>query len=102
MRSIGFPVWRESGGHILRWPRVGCSASFRHPAQFGDALRVDVAVKTLGHSSVVFSWWVFLEEGDLLLAEGETKTVACLQEGHKLRSVAIPDDLRAALAPYAC
>jgi len=102
MRSIGFPVWAgEVGGQVLRWPRVGCSASFRNPAHFGDDLRVEVAVKSLGRSSLAFSWWIFLEEGDLPIAEGETQTVACLQEGGRLRSVEIPDDLRKALSRFA-
>jgi acyl-CoA thioester hydrolase len=100
MRSIGFPVWGESEGHILRWPRVGCSSSFHHPAQFGDELRIDIAVKKLGHSSLILSWWIFLEESVLLLAEGETKTVACLQDGPKLRSTGIPEPLRTALADF--
>ncbi len=102
MRTIGHPVWSEHNHQVIRWPRVGCSASFKHPAQFGDTLRVDIAVKSLGRSSVTFSWWIFLEDSDLLLAEGETKTVACLQDGNKLRSVVFDDALRNALAPFAC
>lgn len=95
MQSIGFPFWEITERFGYGLPLVEMNFAFEHPVEAGDDVHISL-VPELGTSSVRFEY-----EGQL---DGTTafsgyEQRVCAEQGGGSR--AIPDDLRAALSPYA-
>jgi len=93
MQEVGFPFWELSLEHDLGLPIVEVDLEFRSSVRAGDEVLVTLQTD-LGESSVRFDY-----EGAV---NGETaffgfEQRVCVPPGSD-QSVAIPDDLRAALA----
>lgn len=99
-RHLGTSVVRKlsEGGH-LSWPRVRVECDFRGTAKFEDVLQISVSLLKLGSKSVTFGF-TFSRDGECI-AEGKLVTVCCrVEQGKKLESMQIPQELRGKLTPY--
>ncbi len=84
-RSIGFPA-----------VRVECE--FRAPLRFGDLVDVEVTCDRVGRSSVTLRYRAFLKEGASGadgVATAEARITCAAVDMKALKSIPIPDDLRA-------
>jgi 4-hydroxybenzoyl-CoA thioesterase len=76
-------------------PVVDVKTSFRSPSRFGDRVRIESRIVSVGRSSFVVGHQ--LMNGDVLGVEGEEVRVWIGKEGDRLKPLAIPDDVRSAL-----
>lgn len=104
LRSIGLSVVIDetAGGEvrrILTWPRVHCECDYSAPLQFEETVEIGVSIERLGEKSVSYRF-AFEREGKKI-AIGRVTAVCCriVGAGHPT-SVAIPDEIRAKLAPF--
>ena len=95
LRQCGLPYSEMEKEHIY-FPVAEVHCNFRSPAYYDDVLIVQTWVSELKHATVQFSYKVFREGGDTLVAEGYTK-LACLNA--KRKPAAIPEKLRKLLQP---
>ncbi len=97
LRHVGLSVMQPmADGSHLTWPRVSASCQYHRPARFEDRLEIEVAVESLGTTSVLYAFR-FLRD-DELIATGELTAVCCLwTPGEGLEKRPIPDDIRSAL-----
>jgi acyl-CoA thioester hydrolase len=80
-------VEREFAIHL---PVVEATVRYRHSARYDDLLRIETEVTEVRRASLRFAYRIVREEGEKLLAEGET-THACVdREG---RPVKLPERL---------
>jgi 4-hydroxybenzoyl-CoA thioesterase len=94
--AMGHP-WRTLfGPRRIGLPTVRFEVDFRAPAFLGDELRFSLSVKSIGRKSVDLDHSV-RREGNVLWQASQTLVVTSL-ETH--RSIAWPDDLRAALVSF--
>ncbi|MGH8679970.1 MAG: acyl-CoA thioesterase [Burkholderiales bacterium] len=77
-------------------PAVGTQVDFVGPARFGDLLRIELRVLTLGRSSIVLGIDAFVGKQPCFKAR---HTVCCFSQ-HTLKAVPIPDDLRDRMTAY--
>ncbi len=97
MEAIGFPFWEITGEHGYGLPIVEFHAEFERPVRAGDVVTVRLT-PDLGERSVRFAYEAAREDGSLAFTAYEQR--ACVPvDGDG--AVALPDDLREALAPYA-
>ena len=75
-------------------PRISVSVDFRRPLRFNDPVEVDLAVESLGRSSIVYTLAIHGPDG--LAVAGEV--TACFVDKGTLRAVTWPQDLRDRLA----
>jgi len=99
--ALGHPVVTRmddgsEAGVPLGWPRVSAACDYRRPARFGDELEIRTRIVEVGRSSLTFAV-EFTREGELV-AEGRVTSVCCRMEP-RVRAVAIPDELLAAIGP---
>ncbi len=83
---------------IAGCPMVDARARFLAPLSFGMQARIESRIKALGRSSFKISHALF--HGDTLAVEGDEVRVWTRRDAedpHRLRSVPIPDEVRAAL-----
>jgi 4-hydroxybenzoyl-CoA thioesterase len=79
-RKIGFPI-------------VNIEANFHAPFRYGDLMRVELAMKRVGTTSITFSFNAYRNDEDVLCAEALiTKAVVNMSD---FKPTGIPDDLRA-------
>ena len=97
-RSVGLSVAMQHDGMHVGWPRVNTSCEFFGPVRFEQEMELRLRVTRLGEKS--FSYEVdFLLEGRRM-ALGKTTSVCCeLRADGTMRSIAVPDALRAKLTP---
>ena len=89
--ELGFPVALEGeDGGAIGWPRVSATCDYRHPARFGDELRIRTRVVETGRSALTFAF-TFLRD-DQVIAEGRLTSVCCRLEP-EVRAIPIPDEL---------
>ena len=89
-------AWLKAAGHndpnfIIAEARI----TYRSPAMLGDPLAIEVTTSEIRSKAWVWSYRVFDERDDRLIAEGATTQVMYDYRAHQ--SVPIPDDLRSAL-----
>lgn len=88
----------------LSWPRVRIDVEFSGVAYFEDRLQIDVSILKLGRSSIQYQFKVLLQKEEAesqTLAIGHVTSVCChLAQGKTLKSVEIPDYLRAKFSDY--
>lgn len=61
----------EESGVIL--PVVHASCNYKKPARYDDLIRIETVISALSRVSVTFSYRIFNEENNQLLADGETR-----------------------------
>lgn len=91
LRTLGI-TYDARGSYNL--PRVHVECDFLHVLANDDLIGIEVSVTKLGRSSIRFEFQAF--KATELAARGIV-VVACADR-HTLRSVALPDDLRARLS----
>jgi len=97
--QAGFPAARMRAGQFTL-PLVDSQCEFLSSPTFGDECEVRSHVSRWGRSSFTVSHEVVLPGEERLLARGSESRVWCQYEsgpGSALRSVRIPDEVRAAL-----
>lgn len=104
LRSLGLEVMQphrdaagEDGGYIT-WPRVAAGCDYHGAARFGDVLHIVVSIEHMGTKSIRYR--IAIDRDGEPIATGTVSTVCCrLAPGGKLRSIAIPDEIRKKLVP---
>lgn len=91
-RSVGLSVSMAHEGRHLGWPRVSTGCDFLGPVRFEDQLDLTLRVAKVGDKS--FSYEVDYAVAGRRVAMGRTTSVCCVLEGGKMRSIAIPPDVR--------
>lgn len=103
LRSVGLSVVIDetAGGdvrRILTWPRVHCECDYSFPLKFEETVEIGVSIARLGEKSVSYLF-EFEREGKKI-ATGKVTAVCCRIVGTgQPKSVAIPEAIRAKLAP---
>lgn len=97
MEAIGYPFWELTSEYGYGLPIVEVHAEFTAPVRAGDVVTIQLT-PALGDRSVRFSYEARLQDGSLAFTAYEQR--ACVPVDGD-RAMAIPDDLRAAMAPYA-
>jgi YbgC/YbaW family acyl-CoA thioester hydrolase len=97
-RSVGLSVSMQHDGMHVGWPRVSTGCEFFGPVRFEDEVELRLQVARLGEKS--FSYEVdFLLDGRRM-ALGKTTSVCCeLRPDGSMKSIPIPQGLRAKLTP---
>lgn len=96
MQEIGFPFWETAQEHDFGLPLVEMNFEFVHPVNAGDEVTIELT-PSLGNRSVRFEYVARLD-GDVVFSGYEQRV--CARTGGE-GSIEIPDDLRAAMEPYA-
>ena len=94
LRSLGFDykeMETQDDCHIVV---VDVHCRYHHPARYDDVLRVRTRIAESGTRIVKFSYELFREADQQLLATGETKHVIC---GNNGRPKSLPEKYRAVL-----
>ena len=95
-RSAGLSVSMRHEGHHIGWPRVAVSCEFSGPVRFEDKVELTLRVTKVGEKS--FNYDVEFSLAGRRVALGKSTSVCCvLANDGKMRSVAIPDAIRAKL-----
>jgi 4-hydroxybenzoyl-CoA thioesterase/acyl-CoA thioester hydrolase len=98
LRSRGLSVLARNAEGVVSWPRVAASCQFRGAVRFEDVLDVELRVTRVGAKSVTYAFH-FTHAGREV-ADGEVTAVCCrMQDAAPPRSIAIPPDVLARLAP---
>ncbi len=84
-RRIGFPV-------------VHCDADYTAPLRFGDSMDIDPRVESLGRSTITFLSTVRRVHDDV--ASAVVRHTCVMTDLEAMKSVALPDGLRAALERF--
>lgn len=74
----------------IRLPVVEATVRYRHPARYDDLLRIETEITEVRKASLRFAYRIVREEGEKLLAEGETVHACVDLEG---RPVKLPERL---------
>jgi acyl-CoA thioester hydrolase len=94
-RSAGLSVSMQHDGMHLGWPRVSVACDYFGPVRFEDEVRLVLRVVKVGEKS--FNYEVDYYLGEQRVALGKVTSVCCALEGGKMKSVVIPDVIRAKL-----
>ncbi|MCR9127068.1 MAG: acyl-CoA thioesterase [Rhodobacteraceae bacterium] len=98
-RALGFDQASLSADHgILGTPLVETSARFAAPARPGDRLDIAVRITRIGRSSCALHYAMALD--GRAVADVQEARVFVRQTGTQLAPCAIPDAIRAAMAPH--
>jgi YbgC/YbaW family acyl-CoA thioester hydrolase len=95
LRSRGLSVIMAHEGRRIGWPRVSAKCDFVKPARFEDVLDVHLTLAKVGERALTYAF-VFMLRGETI-AKGELTTCCCLVSAEGIKSVPLPDDLRAKL-----
>lgn len=101
LRSIEIPILPHASDGVT-WPRVSVSCDYREAARFEDLIDIDVSIVRIGTSSIQYGFHFSRmdESHSVALATGKTIVVCCrLRQGGGLEKTALPDEIRAKLAP---
>ena len=94
-RSIGLSVSMQHDDIHIGWPRVSATCDFSGPVRFEDEVELKMRVVRVGEKS--FTYEVeFLVKGNRV-AVGKTTSVCCVVGVGDVKSIAIPDAIRAKL-----
>lgn len=96
MQEIGFPFWEISQEHGFGLPLVEMNFEFEQPVEAGDDVTIELTPE-LGTRSVRLEY-VARCDGEVAFSGYEQRVCAKTGGGG---SIALPDDLRAAMEPYA-
>ncbi len=79
---------------------VEANCQFKHPARFGDQLLVYTTIENIGRTSFRSRMRIVAEDKDALIATGYIASV--MVEKAVDKPIAIPDDIKQALARFRC
>ena len=96
-RSLGMSVvMHHADAGEVTWPRVSVACEYSGPVRFEDELELRLRVAKVGRKSLVFE--VDVTKDGERVALGKMTSVCCtIEPGGKMRSLAIPTDIRAKL-----
>ena len=95
-RSLGMSVVMRHGDREITWPRVSVACEYSGPVRFEDELELRLRVVRVGGKSLTFE--VEIINGGERVALGKMTGVCCaIEPGGRMRSIAIPADVRAKL-----
>jgi len=94
-RSLGLSVAMHHEGAEISWPRVSVGCEYYQPVRFEDELDLRLRVVKVGEKSL--SLEVDFMKGDQQVALGKSTSVCCDVSGERMRSIPIPDAIRAKL-----
>jgi 4-hydroxybenzoyl-CoA thioesterase/acyl-CoA thioester hydrolase len=103
MEEAEHALWREAGLSIhprdspIGWPRVATAFDFHRPLRFEDEFDVTIRVTSINRRTITYE--CLMAKGDERVATG-TLTISCVEKrpSGPLRSIDIPDDVRARLS----
>jgi acyl-CoA thioester hydrolase len=103
MEEAEHAMWREAGLSIhppdseIKWPRVATAFEYHRPLRFEDEIDIKIRVTTISRRTIQYECLVI--RGEEKVATG-TLTISCAQKraGESLKSIDIPDDIRARLS----
>jgi len=78
----------------FRFPVIEVSCRYHKPARFDDLITIATTLTSLGRASLTFSYRIYQQENDALLATGWTKHACVDREGQAIR---IPESLESIL-----
>ncbi|MBT62369.1 MAG: 4-hydroxybenzoyl-CoA thioesterase [Puniceicoccaceae bacterium] len=97
--AAGVDLIRTKPGELVGWPRARAECKFSSPLRFGDTIDIHLAVKSVKDRAIDYQFRIFRhnEDGSRTQAgKGHMTTIlAQLCEDGALKSVELPDDLRA-------
>lgn len=87
LRSLGqrYRDWEDVHGIFL--PVASCRIDYRRPAHFDDVVRIHARIAQVTKASIAFEYELYLDPGEQLLAQGETRH-AFVTAGGKIARVA--------------
>ena len=97
LETLGASVAVLRDGLQIGWPRVSASCEYESPARYGDVLDIEVRIERLGTKSLTYHF-TFRRDQDVL-ARGRMVSVCCEIGPRGLRSIPVPAELAARLAP---
>jgi 4-hydroxybenzoyl-CoA thioesterase/acyl-CoA thioester hydrolase len=80
-------------GMHLGWPRVSVACDYFGPVRFEDEVMLNLRVTKVGDKS--FNYEVDYLLGERRVALGKITSVCCVLENGKMKSISIPEPLRA-------
>lgn len=97
--AAGVDLIRTKPGELVGWPRARAECKFSAPLRFGETIDIHLAVKALKDRAIDFQFRIFRRNPDgtrTQAGKGHMTTVLSeLTTAGELRSVELPDDLRA-------
>ena len=78
----------------FRFPVIEVSCRYHKPPRFDDLITIATALTSLGRASLTFSYRIYQQDNDALLATGWTKH-ACVDRGGQ--AIRIPESLEKTL-----
>jgi YbgC/YbaW family acyl-CoA thioester hydrolase len=97
--AAGVDLIHSKPGELVGWPRVRAECKFSAPLRFGDTIDIHLAVKAVKDRAIDYQFRIFRHNPDgsrTQAGKGHMTTIlAQLCEGGELKSVELPDDLRA-------
>jgi YbgC/YbaW family acyl-CoA thioester hydrolase len=97
--AAGLDLIKSKPGELVGWPRARAECRFSAPIRFGDTIDIHIAVKAVKDRSLDYQFRIFRKNPDgsrTQAAKGHMTTVLSeLTENGELRSVELPDSLRA-------
>ena len=96
MAAAGKPQHEQI--NVLRrgWPIIKLEVDFVRMSRYGDVVWIDVVVQRIGGASLAIDYRIRGTDGDRLKASTTVVHVDLETD----RAITIPDDVRAAFAPY--
>ena len=99
-RHLGRSVMEKADQHVLSWPRVNATCSFRAPLRFEDECDIHVKVIRVGERSLRLKFLMYHATNGEQVAEGEVVAVCAEFKGGKMTSVSIPAELKSILTKF--
>ncbi|MCB1045428.1 MAG: acyl-CoA thioesterase [Acidobacteria bacterium] len=94
-RSLGTSVVHLGEDMHISWPRVKADCTFYGPLKFEDEVDVAVSMAEMRHKSMVFHHTLKRVSDGVVVAQGEI-VVVCVEMTHEgMKSMPIPDFMRA-------
>ncbi|HAY99389.1 MAG TPA: 4-hydroxybenzoyl-CoA thioesterase [Opitutae bacterium] len=97
--AAGVDLIRTQPGELVGWPRARAECKFSAPLRFGETIDIHLAVKAIKDRSIDYQFRIFRRNPDgsqTQAGKGHMTTIlAQLCGDGELRSIDLPDDLRA-------
>ena len=93
LQQQGYPIDLVSP-EAFHWPRIKYSASYMRPIQPFESIKIELAPRRVGTSSITWRWLILKAEDDQEVAQGEMKTICCKLQDGSMKTHPLPEDLR--------
>lgn len=100
-RSLGFSIHAHEAGETIGWPRVNAQAEYLRPLRFEEEVEIQLLVAEVRSRSLRYQFIFRSVPGGEVVARGKLAVVCATVDRAtgKLVPLAIPERIRAALAP---